>query len=408
MNDIVKKLKSNFLFQASLGSKELFHSNLLAWILEQRNTKGEFEALRIFVNEFLKDEMTIITNHEEIIIAREEKKIDLIIKLRNGNNFNYIFIENKLKSIPTNTQLAEYDGVVNFYSNGIATLKIDGELKDLVRRKENRKFLLTPTVSNLQTKGWNKITYKDQIIPFLNRIKDLEFENAKKTQIRLIIEKYIEFLNNLLELLYHFNIDTENIENFKQRKYDFYSHENYSILTHLRLHDFVLKLAHSYIENIISNELKKLNLKENRLDSAFSNSTGITTIDFEIGQSKFYLGLQLQGLQLRYFILAEKSKKEENILLAKKLYEAKLWFYDVETGLPLEGNGRSKKLKELGMTDNEGKSKVFCEYSDGVFLYFYKDLSKKENGYSINELIDLIMFSIQKIKENEESIQKFM
>lgn len=33
---ITESLKNNFLFQVSLGSKELFHSNLLAWLLEQR------------------------------------------------------------------------------------------------------------------------------------------------------------------------------------------------------------------------------------------------------------------------------------------------------------------------------------------------------------------------------------
>jgi hypothetical protein len=408
MNEIIKRLKSNYLFQASLGSKELFHSNLLAWILEQRNTKGEFEVLRIFVNEFLKDEMPIITNPEEIIIAREEKKIDLIIKWRNGENFNYVFIENKLKSIPTITQLTEYDDVVKFYSKGIAMLKIEGELSELKRRTQNKKFLLTPTISNLDTKDWNKITYKDDIIPFLIKIKEFEFEDSEKAQIRSVIEKYIQFLNDLLEVLNHFNIDFGNVEKFKQRKYDFYFPENYSILTNLRLHDFVLKLAHSYLQNIISNELEKLNLKENRLDSAFSNSTGITTVDFRIGKSKFFLGLQLQGLQLRYFLLAEKSKKDENIQLAKKLFESKLWFHDIETGLPLEGNGRSKKIKALGMTDNEGKPKVFCEYSDGVFLYFYKDLAKNENGYSINELIELIMLSIKRIMDNESSILKLL
>jgi hypothetical protein len=220
MNDIINKLKNNFLFQASLGSKELFHSNMLAWILEQRNHKGEFEVLRIFLNEFLNENMPVITNPEEIIIAREEKKIDLIIKWKSGENFNYVFIENKLKSIPTNSQLSEYDNVVRKYSQGFATLKIEGELLKLVRRKDNRKFLLTPTVSNLQTEDWAKITYKYHIIPFLIRIKELEFENAEKTHIRIVIEKYLEFLRDLVELLHYFNVDTENIEEFKQVLYD--------------------------------------------------------------------------------------------------------------------------------------------------------------------------------------------
>ncbi len=403
MNETIDKLKNNFLFQASLGSKELFHSNLLAWILKQRNSKGEFEALRIFVNEFLKDEMPIIKNPEEIIVAREEKKIDLIIKWRSGKDFNYIFIENKIKSIPTNNQLSAYGEVIKKYSKGVAKLNIDGKEEKLQRRNVNYKFLLTPSVTNLQTDDWKKITYKEHIIPFLERIRALEFENFKSTKIRLVIEKYIDFLKHLLELLDYFDLDTEKIEKFKQRKYDFYTYDIYSNLTNSRLHDFVLKLAHSSIENLIKDELEKIGLNWNRLDTAFTNSKGITTVDFKIGKSKFYIGLQLQGLQLRYFLLAEKSKKE-NIQLAKKLFEAKLWFHDIETGTSLDGNGRSKKIQEFGMTDNEGKSKVFCEYSDGDFLYFYKDLSKNENGYTINELIELIIQSTQKIKENEQQI----
>jgi hypothetical protein len=109
MNDIIKKLKDNFLFHASLGSKELFHSNLLAWILEQRNSKGEFEALRIFIKTVAKLDVGIITDDNNPIIAREENKIDLTIKWKEGNDWNLIFIENKMKSIPTLEQLKEYD-----------------------------------------------------------------------------------------------------------------------------------------------------------------------------------------------------------------------------------------------------------------------------------------------------------
>jgi hypothetical protein len=404
MNEIIENLKNNFLFQLSLGSKELFHSNLLAWILEQRNEKGEFEAMRIFVTEFLKDEMPIITNPEEIIIAREEKKIDLILKWKIKDKFNYLFIENKLKSIPTNEQLSDYNKVVESYSIGEAILNINGKEEKLKRRNENPKFLLTPIHSSLETKDWNKITYKEHIIPFLVRIIDLEFENCDTNQIKLVIDRYIDFLKNLIELLTIFDIDTSNIEKFKQRKYNFYEHEQYSILKKLRLHDFILKLAHSYIENLISIELKKNNLIEKRLYSAFTNATGMTTVEFNIGKSEFYIGLQLQGLQLRYYLLS--SKKQKNIQLAKRLFEEKLWFHDIVTDIPLEGNGRSKKIKELGLTDNEGNSRTFCEYNDGAFLYFYKDLSKKQSNceYSINEIIELIMLSIEKIKENEQKI----
>ena len=112
-SDALNQLKSNFLFQASLGSKELFHSNMLAWILEQQNKDGEFKALRHFLKEVAKLAVGIITEDNNPIIAREENKIDLTIKWKEGDNWNLIFIENKMKSIPTPKQLNEYDGKID-------------------------------------------------------------------------------------------------------------------------------------------------------------------------------------------------------------------------------------------------------------------------------------------------------
>lgn len=37
MENLIENLEKNVLFNASLGSKELFHSNIIAWFLEQRS-----------------------------------------------------------------------------------------------------------------------------------------------------------------------------------------------------------------------------------------------------------------------------------------------------------------------------------------------------------------------------------
>lgn len=43
--DFVKELKANAIFQLSLSSKELFHSNFLAWLAEDDTTRGVFNEL---------------------------------------------------------------------------------------------------------------------------------------------------------------------------------------------------------------------------------------------------------------------------------------------------------------------------------------------------------------------------
>ena len=41
----IKKLKKSPMFNLSLSSKELFHSNFLAWIAEDEDTKELFESI---------------------------------------------------------------------------------------------------------------------------------------------------------------------------------------------------------------------------------------------------------------------------------------------------------------------------------------------------------------------------
>ena len=123
-DNIIKNLKNNFLFQASLGSKELFHSNMLAWLLEQKNDRNEFEVLKFFIKQFTGEDSPTFIEQEflEFRIEREEQNIDLTIKWKDGKNWNLIFIENKMKSIPTPKQLNEYDDKIDKFLKVKTTL----------------------------------------------------------------------------------------------------------------------------------------------------------------------------------------------------------------------------------------------------------------------------------------------
>ena len=109
----------------------------------------------------------------------------MIIKWRENEEWNYVFIENKMKSIPTSTQLEEYNEKVKKYTN----------------QETNNKFLLTPLSSSLEinnhTEKWINITYKEQIIKFLNEIKNLNFKNP---DIKLIVVRYLDFIYNIIFL----------------------------------------------------------------------------------------------------------------------------------------------------------------------------------------------------------------
>lgn len=401
MENIIKNLKENVLFNASLGSKELFHSNLLAWFLEQKNNSGEFEALRLFIKEVAKLDVGIITEENNPIIAREENKIDLTIKWKQDKDWNLIFIENKMKSIPTSEQLNEYDKKTEKLHD---TTKRNG-----LKRKIIKKFLLTPYKSdvNSDSNDWKNITYQEDIITFLESIKELSYANE---DVKYAIGKYISFLTTQNQLLLWFNFN--NTEDFKLRNYDFYTSEEMDKVRNLRLHDLILKLAHEKIGALIKNILNNDSSNQYRISekhpkdefksgniyitNGFSRSTGITDIKICIDKNQV-IGLQLQGNSLRYLteVFGKNKLKVQNKQFAYNIIKDKLWFHD-ENGKLLSGKGRNKEL----VISNSGE--VFNSYGLN-FIYLNLDVS----SYANNSTISLVEFIVNEIKRVIENIDKF-
>lgn len=89
--EAVQFLKDSLLYQMSLGSKELFHSNVWWWLIE--NDKN---FIKVFIPNF---DPSIYKNGEYIWPKREEKHRDILIYLEdcNGNKY-HIVIENKIKT----------------------------------------------------------------------------------------------------------------------------------------------------------------------------------------------------------------------------------------------------------------------------------------------------------------------
>jgi hypothetical protein len=97
MKETIEKLKKSPLFNLSLSSKELFHSNFLYWI--GHNYPSEFGGLfSKYLNEQPEDSCI-----KEIF--RERENIDLSFSYSNGQE---VLIENKVKSVPYIGQLVKY------------------------------------------------------------------------------------------------------------------------------------------------------------------------------------------------------------------------------------------------------------------------------------------------------------
>jgi hypothetical protein len=85
---LVSRLEQDPLFVMSLGSKELFHSNLLAWLMEK------FPAVAEAVTDV----------PGAVWVAREASHTDLLVE---GEGRRPLVVENKVFSLPDETQLAK-------------------------------------------------------------------------------------------------------------------------------------------------------------------------------------------------------------------------------------------------------------------------------------------------------------
>ncbi|WP_297867782.1 PD-(D/E)XK nuclease family protein [uncultured Flavobacterium sp.] len=387
----IKELKNNFLFQASLGSKELFHSNFLVWLLGQKNSIGEYETLKIFIENYIELEFT--DSDESIQIVREEKNIDIVIKWKTKNKWNLVFIENKMKSIPTEGQLEDYNNKIS-------------KIKKIDKCEVNKikKYLLTPLpssiVKNETTVQWEQMTYSKEIICFLNDIKKLNYEIE---DLPLLIEKYISFIENQNLIFKHFGLGDD--DTFLNLSYNFYFKNNAAMksIRDLRLHDMILKNIHNKIGVIIGSKIKN---SEVIISSDFSRSTGITNVFYNIFDNKYFIGIQIQGSTLKHcFYCTDVKHNKINIEISKKLAKEKLWFNDFSINPPilLSGKGQDKNNNNLKIDEKT----TFCEYSNGHFIYLTKSISEFSNR-SMNDLINFMLQEMNYAFKNENEIIKII
>ena len=95
-----ERLKSSPIANMALASKELFHSNFLAWV---------FSSYPTTVNSLLSAaNIDLCSPSSGLKVFREKYRLDLMIELGDGR---IVVVENKLKSVPDSAQLKRYEEV---------------------------------------------------------------------------------------------------------------------------------------------------------------------------------------------------------------------------------------------------------------------------------------------------------
>lgn len=276
----IDKLKQSPIFNLSLASKELFHSNFLAWVFEENKdlTKEYFESI-------LEVELGTISK-----VYREQRNVDLTIDFANGR----VIIENKVKSIPNIHQLKNYASNLG----------------------DKDYLLLLSLFGDENIDGYKIISY-ERILLFLQNCK-----NASSSEyVRGIYEDYINLIQSLVRLTSEWG--NMNIFDFHSSFNNGGEQNMYSKVLGIRLHDLFHKVKYNRLKLLLFNNLMaKLDeiYQENLLHfDYFSNGTGASSLWYvlqrnEDGEIKVRLELQIQDNWIRLMVISKGIEKKKQDL----------------------------------------------------------------------------------------------
>ncbi len=239
-NNEISALKRSPIFSISLSSKELFHSNFIAWMLVEY-PKEMWKIFSIYTSLDYGD-YELKTDS----IKREYKHIDLMFdvvkrdSIVGKNDLVKIIIENKVKSLPYINQLEDYSKKYPNAENILLSLStaenivVNGKVTVSEKGKEN---------------AWKLFTYKE----LANMLCNIDTKNEYET---FIINDYINLIKNLSSIN-----DKARLIN-KDEIYNWYENTDNS-LRKIRLDSFVIKLKCENlalkIENSITDNFPNIN-----------------------------------------------------------------------------------------------------------------------------------------------------
>jgi hypothetical protein len=376
INETIGVLKSSPLFNLSLASKELFHSNFLAWLCQEYPKL----AFQLFA-QYLKDPPTTC---DQVTAERERKNIDLWLTF---SGVEELAIENKVKSIPDQSQL-------NKYAEEIKGTHIGFMLLSLTRPE----FLSDGKTSIVLENGetWHYLSYVD----LAKKLRDLADLVPAETYHRQLLDDYIKYITHLDALQYELIIKWEEpAANF------FGVQKEIDDLKKIRVHDLIEKLRYNQIAQRVRDVLRreKFNVQEDGelwdaspgtvfVKAAMAHGVGLVDLKYllinDAHAGKLILGVQVQGNHFR--LVVEVPKGGSALAAANRLFEPsagnKIWF-----DFKLLSNG-SEEFPKKGQFNRFGN------------VFYYR--SKRLSDISPQSLVDAIVSYTLLIQKNDVALQE--
>lgn len=361
------------MFQLSLSSKELFHSNFLFWLFENYPN----EAGPIFADYLKKAPPT----YDSLKVDREQKNIDLWLKYSNGEE---LIIENKVKSLPIKSQLKKYaDNTQNKDKTSFLLLSLT---RPAFLKKSESRIQLSEGVE------WHYLSYHE----LANKLQGiLPAIRTDKSYHRQILQDYIEFITQLDKLQCYFSIERDMDENFFGRE------KEIQLLRAIRIHDLIDKLRYDQIAQLVRKVLQEENFaiidddiwstgKPGQLTvgAGMSRGTAMVEIMYCLTDAHVILGVQVQGKQFRLVLRADREAEKLAQELLMPTVGNRVWF-DFE------------KL-DIGGPEHPDNGN-FNKYGNN-FLYRWKKL----DSISSQSLVDKIVKYSRIIRDNEMLLSQLL
>lgn len=347
-NNPIDVLRESPLFNLSLSSKELFHSNFLWWLGSNERTFLLFkQAMEKFVGK------TLQWTFDAICVEREKKHFDLCVRNKMDQQA-LLILENKVKSIPTQKQL---DGYCNdkLKAENYVLLSLATEFPDKAVIKEE----------NI----WKICNYAD-LTKVLETVPD-----GLTPYERELINDYRTFILSLHKLAQQWISEVTPDSLFITERPD--------KVEECRLHDLYDKLRFSQLALMLQEQLNGTDVS---VGMSYSNRMGI--LDVTIPYEDHQLMIQVQGNSYRHAcVWYGKERKEcEHILEEDKVVR--------ETNFLGENtNFGSDELFKEGVYPKKGGYNAFVG-KDNVFLYQYRQIC---HNITIGKLLENICNEVRNI-----------
>ena len=406
MKTFVEKLKNNPIFQLSLSSKELFHSNFLAWLAEDDNTRCVFNK----VMQTWLDDKNWEYKPNEMEVKREYNHFDFCVcdKLTiDGNDVTgsvQVVLENKFKSIAYKAQLVDYkdrtktlneEGYENKYKAEEAN---NGKILPRGWRDEvehpNTKYILLTLADNfldkdeIQSLGWKIVTYAEYaklLRTVVGELKDDEIKGNKAFYVELIAQ-YCNFIEMFSE---HIN---ECLDNVKEDNYwDILKNDDF---TAVRCNDIWQKVVmHKYAQELFKLTQEKFpNTKIVFDDKDSWNDTSDRPLMIRVAYFRNEALVELKYLLNNGVVFCVQQQGDNGLSIGMVVKEEETIKKSVRKQDKGKWNASIKKLVAQKKLDRIITGDTFNSFqSEGSCGYYYIHNSKKLNiGDTLKLMVELM------------------